>query len=275
MLLPRHLHCTVDKSNGYDFVESHFPQKFIEVGYSLEELGEMQRNNACNVIAALRSSLLLQYVLPSNNTGDEEFVLGDKLMMKDPLAAVTRNNDPEFSDVVDWVINALFYGEEQGLIANSSLCQNYTNSTVDAPDLRFMNAVYCVGNYRNIVFGKDWINHGMNYINVNGSTRMLFATPFGKLDGVEDLETDDVISNTTFHKIRTSEMLNCGVMVSGDPDEEVKQSSKKLPGLSEEYYRTLSAALFSGPYQVKISKYAEIDEGFSALSNGTIDILLA
>jgi len=41
--------------------------------------------------------------------------VGDKLMTKEPLSIVTRNNDREFSDVINWVVHSLFYGEEQGM----------------------------------------------------------------------------------------------------------------------------------------------------------------
>ena len=106
-------------------------------------------------------------------------MLGDKLMTKEPLAIVTRNDNREFTDITNWVVQALFYGEEQGLTKDSSLYQNYTNLTSRVSELNFLNAVYCVGNYGEIVDG-DKPNRGMNQFN-DGTTGMLYAIPFGAM----------------------------------------------------------------------------------------------
>ena len=59
--------------------------------------------------------------------------------------AVTRNNDREFSDVVNWVLHALFFGEEQGLRQNATECSNSTKVTPVASEseLNYLDAVYC------------------------------------------------------------------------------------------------------------------------------------
>merc|ERR1719379_3402690 len=78
-------------------------------------------------------------------------ILGNETLTKDPHAIVTRNTDREFSDVVNWVVQALFYGEEQGLTKDMSLCHNYSGLTSTHPsELNFLNAVHFVGNYGEI-----------------------------------------------------------------------------------------------------------------------------
>jgi len=57
----------------------------------------------------------------------------------------TANDDWQFSDIVSWVITATIYGEQHNITKNESLCEPYSDSrSVD--QLRFLNAVYCIGN---------------------------------------------------------------------------------------------------------------------------------
>ena len=264
--------CVVQESNGHGFVQSSFSSHFVTVGSSLEEMEGMLLNDTCNVIAALRSDLL--NLAPSVKNSDRKFIVGNELMTKEPLAIVTRNDDREFSDIINWVVHAIFYGEEQGLSKNSSLCQNYTDLTSHhVSDLNFMNAVYCVGNYGEISDGE--LNHmGMNQIN-NGTTGMLYATPFGEMDDEDDELGDiDVTAGTLLGDIRKKGSLDCGVLIHDGFDGEIT-TSDKLFGMSVDYCRTLAAALFNGDSNlVNLTTYSENDKSsFVALNNGTIDIL--
>ena len=180
--------CVEYSTTHYDFLEASFPSNFIMVGSTFEESMEMLLNNTCNVVATDRSNRL--NLSTRDGSSGMKFIVGNKLMTKEPLAIVTRNNDREFSDITNWVVHALYYGEEQGLMKNSSLCQNYPALTSHhVSDLNFMNAVYCVGNYGEIIFDVEKKNRGMNQIN-NGTTGMVYATPFGKIedDGLGDYD---------------------------------------------------------------------------------------
>ena len=50
------------------------------------------------------------------------YVVGEKMMTKEPNAFVTRSDDREFSDAVNWALQALIWGEEQGLTKDLTLC---------------------------------------------------------------------------------------------------------------------------------------------------------
>merc|ERR1719401_1722706 len=118
----------------------------------------MIRNGTCTVLAGTKSVLLnvasvllnvapvLLNVASTGIFSDLNFTVGRNTMTKEPLSIVTRSNDAEFSDVVNWVVHALHFGEEQRIARNSSLCRSYMN----ASDIDFLNAVYCVGNYEKI-----------------------------------------------------------------------------------------------------------------------------
>jgi len=151
MLIPFYM-CQ-EGSTGYDFVRSLFPPDFIVIGSTPKSLAKMLLNDARNVMANDRSFSL--DTASSEDMNNRKFVVGNKLMTKEPLAKATQNNDGEFLDVIDWVVQALIFGEEQGQANDSSLCQKHAILTSDVSDLNFLNAVYCMGNYGELFFGGD------------------------------------------------------------------------------------------------------------------------
>ena len=260
--------CVSKGTTGYDFVQSSFPSDFIRIGSNIDERIQLLKDGMCDVVAEDRSLLLS--AASRDDVKGYGFVVGDKQNTKEPLAAVTRNDDEEFSDVINWVLNALFFGEEQGLSKDLSLCQSYTNTTAKGSELNFMNAVYCVGNYGEIVFG-DEIDRGMNQIN-DGSTGMHYGRPFGDLNSDDG---DNVATDAHLSSIREGGMLHCGVLVPNGFAGDIAESDN-LVGMSVDYCRTLAAALFNGnPEEVKFYTFSENAESssFAALDNGTIDVL--
>jgi len=263
--------CTYEGSTGLSFLCSYFPSDFIVVGSSLVEMMDMMRSGACNVMAGNKESLLLNIASIDIPSGGD-FVMGDRLMTNEPYAVVTRNDDSEFSDIINWVVQALFYGEEKGLTKSSSLCEMYTNSTRSLSDLNFLNAVYCVGNYGEILHGDD-NNRGANQIN-NGTTGMLYAIPFGELQPENDHNYEGISSNSTvLHNMRNNGTLNCGVIDPGGHDS--AEVDETLVGMSVDYCRTLAAALFNGNFEsINLLRFsANDDDSFLALNNGTIDVI--
>jgi len=96
-----------------------------DTGSSLEDIKNILFNGTCNVLAFDKSALL--GTAKSDKARDKGFVFGEVMKTKEPLAFATRNGDREFSDIVNWVIQALFFDEEQDLKKKPSLYQNYTN----------------------------------------------------------------------------------------------------------------------------------------------------
>lgn len=282
--------CVRQGTTSHDFVESSFPVDFYKVVGSLKEVDQMMKDEECNVHASDRSVLLREASSEAHCNTNE--TVGNETKTKEPLSIVTRNDDREFSDVINWVVQALFYGKEQGLTRNISLCQNDTktqasdmkNST-QASDMNFLNAVYCVGNYGEIYdrslsslrqasqasnctrFDPDEHDRGMNQIK-NGTTGMLYATPFGDLQ--HNLgNIDNFESTLKLDNIRTNGTLSCGLVL---PDE----ASTRQVGLTKGFCRALSAALFNGdPKALIFSNFTEQEDGLVALlNNETVDVLV-
>ena len=108
----------------------------------------------------------------------------------------------------------------------------------------------------------------MNQVN-NGTTGMLYATPFGDVATQYD---EQLCGGALLGDIRKQGSLKCGVVV---PFTENITDRKGLVGMSVDYCHTLAAALFNGNYKaVKVFTFPGYDgSSFAALNNGTIDAL--
>ena len=267
--------CVYRESTSYDYLHSFFPSDFYISMASSADANEMLLNGTCTVITGDKLRLLDR--LSSEELKDKNYTVGEELKTKEPLAIVTRKGDREFSDVINWVLQSLFYGEEQDLTRDSTLCQNNTSleDRTEAADLNYLNAVHCMGNYGDILYNgglKDY-HRGMNQIN-NGSSGMLYAIPFG------DIENDDedsvAVSNngTCLCHIRDAAKLNCGVVVPEDFAGDVTNSNN-IVGMSVDYCRTLAAAIYNGDSDaVEFTTYLEgSNSSYIALNNGTIDVI--
>lgn len=250
-------------TSGKVYLESRFPSDFFSVVPSREDMLNMLSNNTCNVVTDLKFFSMLF----DKNISENNFTWGDKLISHQPGAAVTRKDDPEFSRVVNLVINSLFYGEEEGLTKDPSRCLNYTILTGSAADLEFLKAIYCVGNYGEIYYG-DPNNRGENRI--NHGTGMLHSTPFGNLDRVNDDVVEGSLTN-----IKKIGSLMCGVILPVNFDGEVTESTAEV-GMGVDFCRTLAAALFGGGYNdVSFLTFRETDDNsYTALVNYTVDVLV-
>ena len=143
-------------------------------------------------------------------------------MIKEPLAIVTHVDDREFSDIVNWVLQALFFGEEKGLGKYPPLCQKDTMLPSNASDLDCMNAVCCVGNYGDIYGGDDAETRGIMNL-INNSTGLLYVLPFDNLDDDEHFEPS---ADSAMANVANEGILNCGVIVSEDFDGDIEESDK-------------------------------------------------
>jgi len=265
--------CAGEASTHHSFLQKAFPSDYFKLGSTLDDIITMLFNQECNVLAFDKSAILS--TASSEEAISRGYVLGTQMKTKEPLAIVTRNSDRVFSDVVNWVLQALLFGEEQGLSRDPARCHNYSGSTElslhSATDLNFMNAIYCVGNYGEIISSLPIDKRGMNEIN-DGSTGMLYAIPFGNLDTEESAEPS---AANTMEKIRRKGKLNCGIVIPEWMDGRITvRSHHKSMGTL--YCQTLAAALLNG--NPKAVKFVMCDESelnsYISLANGEVDVLV-
>ena len=75
----------------------------------------------CNVVAGERG-FINPASLQARGINIQDYTLGTKLFSKEPIALVTRQGDPKWSDFVEWTMQALIFAEEKDqLSANSGL----------------------------------------------------------------------------------------------------------------------------------------------------------
>ena len=194
------------------------------------------------------------------------YTLGNKMLTKEPLAIVTRNNDQEWTDVINWVIRALLFGEEHNLMQNKSLCD--AKFVPVSSQFNFLNAVFCVGNYGEL-FDKHYKdpNARSEMNEINKGTAMLYAIPFGDIQyQYSDFGKQAPDAGTIFGNIKDSGVLKCGVIDS---------ESTNLTRMSVDYCYMLAAAVFDGDFKsANIVHFTESDSRpFQALGNGTIDVI--
>ena len=262
--------CVTKSTTVHDFLKLNFPSDHIIAVTQSDDLVEGLLNGTCNVMVQYR--LLLPRGASKDIFGGRQFVLGNETATNVPVSIVTRGGDQEFSDVIEWVVNALFYGEEHDLTKNMSRCDGKKPMPGNVSDLNFMNAVYCVGNYGDIVRARTLDNNGMNQIN-NGTTGMLHATPFG--DVSRDIDSSSVSGRDHVDDIKKLGCLRCGVVTPVEYIGNNFSESDKLVGMSVDYCRALAAAIFQGDSgAVKFIKFSENDDSsIAALTKSEIDVL--
>jgi hypothetical protein len=257
------------------YVKANFPPEFFFVMNATVQvsdeamLNSMTANN-CNVIAIPR------LMLSSNDTIAAEiypdYVVGEVILTTIPLSTLTRGDDSEFSSVVELVVQSLFYGEEQGLTKDMSRCESRIPIAGNVSDLNFMNAIYCVGSYRDII-GSVGEYFGMNQIN-NGSTGMLYPPRWGDLN--KEPLYQSVIEHIYFDEIWRRGHLRCGVVTPiGYLGGNISENSDMIVGMSADYCRAFSAAIFYGKTDnVEFTTFVDGDDSaFNALATSTIDVL--
>ena len=116
--------------------------------------------NACNVIAAEGYNVLASTLERYGYTGAYEVGPGRDtesfnvttitVFAKAPLSMVTRQDDPVWSDLVEWTLQALMDAEEREITKLSAPA--FGTTAVFGPELRnlFVHAINAVGNYGEI-----------------------------------------------------------------------------------------------------------------------------
>lgn len=194
--------------------------------------------------------------------------VGEAVHSKEPLAIVTRANDSQFSDFVNWVLQSIMAAEE---LRNSggSLADLPTPSYFgDRFKFMFHDAVAVVSDYGALYerhLQKYYPRSDANRINVD--TAAMFALPFGKLRP----DTLPIVSSDTLGKIRSRGFLKCGI-TSAVIFAEFDTSINEWTGLDVDFCKAISAAIFDGAVHVRYDVLGPV-ERFSSLQNGDVDVL--
>jgi hypothetical protein len=108
------------------------------------ELFEKLANGTCNVLAGAPLLIYEKRARDQGFTGEYTFSSG--LYSNEPLAFVTKGDDYEWADFVNWVFMALVAAETLNITQATASCFPYT-TIGEAYENMFINAIAAVGNY--------------------------------------------------------------------------------------------------------------------------------
>ena len=267
--------CVSRSTTDYGYVISHFTEAFFTATSGTYESLQRIANGTCNVLAKGHLSL---FSVKSDH-GDligSSFVIGNKTFNNDPLAFVTRRDDTEWSNIVNWVLQALFFGEKQGITSDASKCQRTTDSLSTRPSaLNYLNAVYCVGNYAEIYNSSELEKPERTTINtINNGTAMLYDIPYGNLDSTNPNMFYEL--SDTFDAIKNRNVLNCGLLVQdGYISEENITGSGGLFGMGVSFCQLLASSMLQGNLDaVNFTTFQSVGSSLLALNGGKVDVHL-
>jgi hypothetical protein len=168
--------CVTSNTTNYDVVSKKFMEALFEVDPSSgRSSAQIYADGDCNVIAGGLSEVSL-----AGDTAGSNFEIRSILRdTTEPLALVTRQDDPQWSDFVHWIVTATFYAEENG----------YTMSNADRmPEVFLFGSTYAqmltraieaVGSYADIYernIGGRFNRTGLNLLyNPDNTSALLFA----------------------------------------------------------------------------------------------------
>jgi len=216
----------------------------------------------CNVLVGVRFGISQLKLRVSGYTGP--YKVGTNTFSKNEMAVMTRDDDPEFTDFVNWIIRALFAAEQQGITKDTA--EEFMTTPVFGEKYQnmFIDAIAAIGNYGEFYnkFFQKGVPRNSNTANMlnNGSTGMIYYMPFG--ENINSIGPDPEVGST-IHQIMERGMLKCGLI----------EPSDSLP-LDANYCYALTASLFGvNTTQIEIVNVTSPEEGFIALDSGDVDVL--
>ena len=197
----------------------------------------------CNVYASEPIFILEEEFI--RNGYDGPFRRGDRIFSKDPLALVTRQDDSEWSGLIDFIVNIFFTAEALNITKNNAQELGYL--MLEGEDLEMASvAVAIVSEFGN--YGDLYEKHlesllprqGLNSLSIDGGMGLLYPFPYGMLTA----KGPDPIANGTLEAILQRGSLRCGLIPQPGLAEQ-NVSDGTWSGLAVEFCHALSAAIFS------------------------------
>lgn len=258
--------CLPAGTTWIDWAYTVFPEdNIVPVSTPADSFSTLS-SGLCNVVGGERHDLAEDTVrLATGYTGP--YVLGSKLFSKEPLALMTQEDDPRWSDFVNSIVQAVFYAEEINITQQNALDFPPSDLFGDRFSDMFRHAIATAGNYAEI-YDRNMEalvpRGGLNLIN-SGKSGLIYSFPFGALD------TEGVYVNGTIEQIRDRGFLKCGVDSTSFAT--FSQENLTWTGYDVDYCRALASSIFNGDTTRIIFTTLAAVEQFVALENGSVDVL--
>ena len=295
--------CTIQESTAKDFVDTILPGVTtieIPLGCGFEFMTTFL-NGTCNAFLAYPiPELTLRKI---GYTGP--YKVGTKDLTRQPVSAVSRGDDPEFEDFVNWVLRALIVAEGKNITKEKARQFPTTMLFGEAYKNMFINALSHAGNYGEwyestqrcggVSTGSttpdaardpriNYYCHPRGIVNeLNfGDTGLIIPMPFGGSEIDEEDFQDEAynyyagpFSNGTLKSIVERDYLVCGIVGERPGLGIYNTVTDEWIGLDADYCRGLAAAtLFGRSDLVEFVVFDTAELAFVGLAQGKIDIFL-
>ena len=156
-----------------------FPQRYLVARQSGDLVAEGLAAGVCNAVAGGVVDVSVSNI---RNIGqyDGPYETGSGRFSKDPLALVTRQDDPQWAAFVYWIVSAIFFAEEEGINATSSSRMPIVNLFGFFYTRMFRDAIEAVGSYKDIYdrnVQAEVERGGLNLLNTNPLTAQHYPLP--------------------------------------------------------------------------------------------------
>ena len=264
--------CVEAGTTTIDAVRKILPEDNVVEATDLEAAYQGLIDGVCNVIAGGRAEVAQPSAINNGFSDEDSYAVGTNLLLRDPLAMVTRDDDRRWCDVIFWTHQALVAAEEQGIAQSTAGDLTATVVFGESLDDIFVEAVRAVGNYGE-VYARNVEpiipRSGFDLINAGDSGR-LYSLPFGSLsvEGVNPLNFPE----STIAKIHQRGHLRCGITRRAS-FAELNPETLEFEGYDVDFCKAISAAIFDGPVDNIVFVDLLASNRFEYLARGTVDVL--
>lgn len=264
--------CTGPGTTHTEFVKSRLPSAHILVISATETILAFNEGR-CNVIFgevwALALAMIKQDVFGTGN------IVGKDLTYEG-LSIVTRDDDVEWSEMVNWILQSLFEAEKLGITQDSADAFKTTSAFGPAHENIFRNGIGAAGNYGEIYnrhLGSLLPRSGMLLLNTNRTSGILWAP------GIVSDATNtgpEPIPGGELERISRKEYLTCGIADARPGFAEFNTTIGEWSGLDVDICRAVGSSIFfglTGDEKVRFVEIEDEEDGFGSLTDRSVDIL--
>lgn len=260
--------CAIEGTSHYDVLSRFIPGKQIVVVRGYDEMIEQFIEFHCQVIAHEGHQLREVSVRELGYQG--EFVIGDGIFSKEPLALMTRSDDIRWATFVESVLQGLLLAEKQNITQATADLLPQTSAFGKEYQNLFRNAVAAEGNYAELYaryFERIVPRKKINMLNnKNGQlSGLLYTPPLGSPAGLG-------VVNGYLEEVRNRGKLLCGII----PDRlgfTIFPGGFTYKGVHIDMCRALASSIFEGDdSRVSFFLVESVEEGYAAVRAGLADV---
>ena len=240
-------------------------------------------DGTCNVITSVPLIITEQRAREAGYTGP--YVFGTQFFSRDPLALTTRNDDPQFGDLVNWVLRALVVAETLNITQATADQFPTTDLFGEENSQMFQHAIAAVGNYGELYerWYEDKVERGEAGMNTphlrSEDGGLLYPNPLGNI-GVGSVGANEIqpapVPNGTLDTINQRQQLYCGIVVGRPGLADWNETMNAWSGIDVDYCKGLASAVFGGGdvhEALVLMDFETLEEGFAALANKELDVM--